>query len=455
MRVYPHYRDSGVEWLGGVPTHWRVKRLKVVASTNDEALSDAEDPLRVMFYVDISAVDATRGITRYEELVFEDAPSRARRLVRDGDTIVSTVRTYLRAIAPIDSPKPEMVVSTGFAVIRPRAIDDEFASWVLREQGFLDEIVARSVGVSYPAINAPEIGNLPVAIPPHDEQRAIAAFLDRETERIDSLIAKKRLLMERLREYRTALITRTVTRGLPPAAARAAGLEPSPRLKPSGVEWLGEMPEHWEVLHPSFGFGRIGSGTTPRSDAEEYYRGDTPWVTTSELRESTIFETAKSVTAAALHDHTALHVYPPGALVIAMYGATIGRLGILGVPAAVNQACCVFAEPTRLRARFVYYWLAGFRDVLISHSVGGGQPNLSQEDLRGLRIPAPSTDEQDRIAEYLDTEISLLNGLASEIDSGIERLQEYRTALITAAVTGKIDVRESATTAEGSAELPA
>ena len=196
------------------------------------------------------------------------------------------------------------------------------------------------------------------------------------------------------------------------------------------------------MLKPSFGFGRIGSGTTPRSDAEEYYDGDTPWVTTSELREDTILETAKSVTAAALREHTALHVYPAGALVIAMYGATIGRLGILGVPATVNQACCVFAHPTRLRTRFVYYWLLGFRKVLISHSAGGGQPNLSQEDLRALRIPAPTTPEQDRIGDYLDAEVSRLDGLASEIDSAIERLQEYRTALITAAVTGKVDVRE-------------
>ena len=149
-------------------------------------------------------------------------------------------------------------------------------------------------------------------LPPLDEQRAIAAFLDRETERIDALVAKMRLLIERLQEYRTALITRTVTRGLPPDAARAAGLDPSPRLKPSGVEWLGDVPEHWEVLQPSFGFARIGSGTTPQSDSYEYYDGDTPWVTTTELRETTIFETAKSVTATALRDHTTMSLYPLG-----------------------------------------------------------------------------------------------------------------------------------------------
>ncbi len=114
-----------------------------------------------------------------------------------------------------------------------------FSSWAFREYGVIEEIVARSTGVCYPAINASEIGDLPLPLPPLDEQRAIAAFLDRETERIDALVAKKRMLIERLREYHTALITRTVTRGLPPEAARAAGMDPSPRLKPSGVEWLG------------------------------------------------------------------------------------------------------------------------------------------------------------------------------------------------------------------------
>ena len=125
-----------------------------------------------------------------------------------------------------------------------------------------------------------------------------------------------------------------------------------------------------------------------------------------------------------------------------MYGATIGRLGILGVPATVNQACCVFAEPTRLQTRFVYYWMLGFRDVLISHSVGGGQPNLSQQDLRAIRIPAPDAPEQVRIADFLDAQTRRLDKLARRAVSAIERLQEYRTALITAAVTGKVDVRE-------------
>ena len=238
---YPCYRDSGVEWLGEVPEHWDVMCLKFAVSINDDALSEREDPMRPIVYVDIGSVDSTYGITEMTEIFFEDAPSRARRLVQDGDTIISTVRTYLRAIAPIQEPPPEMVVSTGFAVIRPqKRFASNFAYWVMSEYGFVEEIVARSVGVSYPAINASEIGNLPIPLPPLHEQQAIAAFLDRETERIDALVAKKRLLIERLGEYRTALITRTVT-GRPPGRSRPCRRALIPRPASSPLERSGSV----------------------------------------------------------------------------------------------------------------------------------------------------------------------------------------------------------------------
>ena len=183
------------------------------------------------------------GIDSTEEMVFEDAPSRVRRIVRDGDTIVSTVRTYLRAIAPIRKPQSNMIVSTGFAVVRPRKVKPDFMSYALRELGFVEAIVARSVGVSYPAVNASEIGTLSIPLPQVEEQRGIADFLDRETAKLDTLVEKKRALIEKLKEKRTALISRTVTRGLPPGAARAAGLDSHPKLKPSGIDWLGDVPE--------------------------------------------------------------------------------------------------------------------------------------------------------------------------------------------------------------------
>src|SRR6266700_3846840 len=123
-------------------------------------------------------------------------------------------------------------------------------------------------------------------------------------------------------------------------------LPPYPRYKPSGVEWLGDVPEHWETKKVTFGFSRIGSGTTPKSDSDHFYDGDVPWVTTSELRETLITKTKESVTRSDLSAYSALRLYPAGTLLFAMYGATIGRLGILGIAATLNQACCAFALPT-------------------------------------------------------------------------------------------------------------
>ncbi len=210
-RPYPAYKPSGVEWLGDVPEHWEVKRLKYLATINDETLSETTSPDFEFSYIDIGSVDSVKGIVATEDKIFKTAPSRARRIVRMGDTIVSTVRTYLRAIAPIRAKHSNMIVSTGFAVVRPRSIDQGFMSYALRESGFIDAIVARSVGVSYPAVNASEIGTIPVPLPSTDEQTAIADFLDRETAKIDKLIAKIETAIERLREYRTALITAAVT----------------------------------------------------------------------------------------------------------------------------------------------------------------------------------------------------------------------------------------------------
>ena len=207
----PPLKPSGIEWMGDVPMHWEIKKLKCTTSTNDEVITENEDPLRTVLYVDIGSISPSKGITTSEEMVFEDAPTRARRLVQDSDTIVSTVRTYLRAVAPVHDPPPEMVVSTGFAVIRPRAINAVYCSWVLREHRFIEQVVAHSNGVSYPAINATQIGEISITLPPLTEQRAIADYLDQKTARSDALSERAAAAIERLNEYRNALINAAVT----------------------------------------------------------------------------------------------------------------------------------------------------------------------------------------------------------------------------------------------------
>ena len=221
--------------------------------------------------------------------------------------------------------------------------------------------------------------------------------------------------------------------------ARPRRFCPYPEYRDSGVEWLAEVPEHWTTWKASHGFRRIGSGTTPKSDDPDYYDGNIPWVTTSELRETIISDTKNNVTPRAMREYPTLRKYPKGTLLFAMYGATIGRLGILGIDATVNQACVALAEPLHLATRFVYYWLQMRRPTLIVLSAGGGQPNLSQDNLRQLRIPAPPLAEQRAIAEFLNRETAKIDGLVARKERLIELLQEKRTALITRAVTRGLD----------------
>ena len=148
-KSYPKYKQSGVEWLGDVPEHWEMKRLKYQSSINDQALPETNNPDYELLYVDISSVDPVQGIVQKESITFENASSRARRIVRSGDTIVSTVRTYLRAISPVKNPEPNLIVSTGFAVIRPKGIYPDYLSAVIRAPYFIEEVVSRSAGVSY------------------------------------------------------------------------------------------------------------------------------------------------------------------------------------------------------------------------------------------------------------------------------------------------------------------
>ena len=214
-----------------------------------------------------------------------------------------------------------------------------------------------------------------------------------------------------------------------------------PKYKPSGVDWLGEVPEHWETKKISHIFKSVGSGTTPPAGEQEWYDdGTVPWVTTGELRESIITDTASRVTEQAVRNFSALKIHPAGSLAIAMYGATIGRLGIFGIAATTNQACCVLSGSTVVSPTFLYYWFLAYKGRLIDlYATGGGQPNINQDTIKGLRIPAPSLPEQRAIADFLDRETGRIDTLVGKKRELIARLKEKRAALITRAVTRGLD----------------
>lgn len=449
--TYPNYKDSGVQWLGEVPGHWEVKRLKTSAtyrvSNVDKLTNEDELPVRLCNYTDVYYHDQiTPDMELMEATATQEEINRFRLMI--DDIVITKDSEDWRDIAVparIAATAPDLVCGYHLAIISPllSMLDGNFLLRVLQSCAINQQFQIAASGVTRYGLPKSSIGEAILPLPPLPEQTAIADFLDRETGRIDTLVAKKRRLIVLFKEKCAALISRTVTRGLPEAAAREFGLEPHTRFQDSAIEWLGEVPEGWEVWKLSHGFKNTGSGTTPPSDNDAWYDGDIPWVTTSELRETVITYTSKKVSQDALQAFSALKVFPAGSLAIAMYGATIGRLGMLGLPATTNQACCVMFGEHALKVHFMFYWFQAFRDQVILMASGGGQPNISQEKIRSVRVACPGLGEQTAIATHLDRETAKIDRLVEKVETAIERLQEYRTALITAAVTRKIDVREA------------
>jgi type I restriction enzyme S subunit len=254
-------------------------------------------------------------------------------------------------------------------------------------------------------------------------------------------------LIERLKEKRTALISRTVTRGLPPAAARAAGLPENPPLKPSGLPWLGDIPKHWEVKPVKY-VARIGNGSTPNRDNAAYWEeGDYPWLNSSSVNRETITDSEDFVTALALQECHLPKINPPAVLIgITGQGRTRGMASTLLFEATINQhVAYVKPSPEKADVGFLRRVFDMAYEFLRSESDGGGSTKgaITCEQIGTMVIPLPSLPEQAAIAAYLDRETAKLDALVAKVEAAIERLQEYRTALITAAVTGKIDVRKA------------
>ena len=209
--------------------------------------------------------------------------------------------------------------------------------------------------------------------------------------------------------------------------------------KNSGVEWVGSFPEHWTSKKIMYWISGHGSGTTP-SEETDYCEFGFPWVTTGELRENIVAATAKQVTQNAIDKNSALKIHPKGSLVIAMYGATVGRLGVLGIPATLNQACFAIHPCKELKMPFMRWWFEGFRTELIGLATGAGQPNISGDKIKDLFLAAPTSEmEQDQIIDHLDCETARIDGLVATKSRFIDLLREKRQAMITHAVTKGLD----------------
>ena len=208
------------------------------------------------------------------------------------------------------------------------------------------------------------------------------------------------------------------------------------KMKDSGVEWIGQIPESWETIKLSYLFNAIGSGTTPNSSNGEFYDGEHNWLQTGDLTDGYITTTSKTITQEAVDSCSALTLFKKGAVVIAMYGATIGKLGILDIDCYTNQACCALSEPINTNSKFVYYWLLCNRENIVRLSLGGGQPNISQGIITSLKVSVPtSITEQSCIVDYLDRKCAAIDELIAAKEKTNALLKERRQSIIYEAVT--------------------
>lgn len=275
-----------------------------------------------------------------------------------------------------------------------------------------------------------ELGNIYIPFPSYQEQQKIAQFLDDKTAKIDQAVdlAEKQITL--LKEHKQILIQNAVTRGL----------NPDVPLKDSGVEWIGQVPEHWEVKKITHIFPNIGSGTTPNSSDPSFYEGNINWLQTGDLTDGYIYKTSKTITHKALQAYSTLKIYPKNSLVIAMYGATIGKVGLLQIETTTNQACCVLSAALNIEMKYIFYLFQGIKESLVAMSYGGGQPNISQEKIKSLKLPFPNSSEQEQIADYLDKQTAKIDQAIALKIAHIEKLKEYKSVLINDVVTGKVRV---------------
>ena len=424
-------KDSGVAWIGEIPKDWDLSRLKFSSTYNDESIKEDTNPEKEIEYVEIGSVTLENGVEKAEVMRFKDAPSRARRIARKGDIIISTVRTYLKAIALIE--KESYTVSTGFCVIRPqKCMDSGYLKYFCSSELFTSEVSACSVGISYPAINASTLMDFHIINPPLAVQHKIVRVLDEKCNHVDSLIANVQAQIEKLKAYKQSLITEVVTKGLDPNAP----------MKDSELPWFGLIPRHWKLAKIKM-YATTCSGGTPPSGDMSYYNGKINWVCSYDLCEKEIEETEKTLSDKGA-EHIAGTLQLPNSILVAMYGGagTIGNSGLLKCYARTNQAICsIHFDEAVVEPKFAFYQTMFIRRYWMFFAVGTRKdPNISQDIVRNMKYVIPPIQEQTAIATYLDAKCSQIDQLITLKESKIEKLQQYKRSLIYEYVTGKKEV---------------
>jgi type I restriction enzyme S subunit len=433
---------SGPDLIGPVPPHWSVKPLRLIGRLLKGSGGSKED-----------AVEEGVPCVRYGELytTHRNFIERARMCVTHerasdytpiefGDVLFAASGETIEEIGKSAVNLLHGARCGGDVVIlRPtEAFVPRFLGYATDAAPVAAQKSQAGRGSTVKHIYPDELREVVIAVPPVDEQQAIADFLDRETGRLDALVAAKQRLIDLLAEKRKAIIAAAITRGL----------DPKVKLRDSGVPWLGEIPAHWELWKVGH-VAKVGNGSTPERDKVAYWsEGSFPWLNSSVVNQEEVTSSDQFVTDAALRE-CHLPRLRPGTVLVAItgQGKTRGQAVVLSIEATINQHMAFVApDPARVDAWFLRWSFYRAYDYLrsISDDAGGTKGALTCEDVAGLRIPVPPPDEQRTIVEHIARETAQLDAVRAATERTIALLKERRSALIAAAVTGQLDVGAAA-----------
>ena len=418
-------KDSGVAWIGEIPKGWEIHKGKHVLAIQKRSIRETDDVITCFRDGEV----VLRSERRTQGFTFSDKEIGYQG-INKGDIVIHGMDGFAGAIGISKSTgkgSPVLIVCNPF-----QNDNSEYLVQYLHVLAQTNVFLALATGVRERSCDLRwnKITDLPFVIPPQSEQNLIMEFLNTKCAEIDNLISLLEEMIRELKAYKQSVITEAVCKGL----------NKNVPMKDSGIEWIGEIPRDWEIRKVTYIYENIGSGTTPKSSNDSYYvEKGYSFLQTGDLNDGIIEKTAKYLSEKALEE-CSLKTYPKGSLVIAMYGATIGKLGILNIETVTNQACCVLFGKSEYDKMFGYYMFFADRTNLIMKANGGGQPNISQDIIKNDKLPVPPLTEQQTIANYLDEKCGNIEGLLAIKQAKIDELKEFKKSLIYEYVTGKKSV---------------
>ncbi|HAA1581148.1 TPA_asm: restriction endonuclease subunit S [Campylobacter jejuni] len=422
-----NFKESGIEWLGEIPEHWEVVKInKIVTFVNGYAFENFD--FNPIFEIPVIRI----GDMQKEKILYDNCLKTKEKeklkqfLISNNDILIALSGATTGKIAFCNTDN-KAYINQRVAIVRSKL---KLVKYYFLTRGFSLLIELACNGSAQPNISTKEIGEFKIPLPPLKEQEQIANFLDEKCEQIANFIEKKEKLISLLKEQKQAFINETITKGL----------DKNINFKDSGIEWLGEIPQHWKLVRLGL-ILKTSSGTTPDSGNDKYYKGgQIVWINSGDLNDGFLKDSKRKITQDALDDYSVLKIFDKDSLIIAMYGATIGKTAILKVNACVNQACCVLEKSAWYNTFYLFYLFNRYKKELISMGSGGGQPNISQDIIKNLKIPLPPLKEQEQIANFLDEKCEKIDLLIEKTKKQIKLIKEYKTTLINQAVCGRISL---------------